>query len=391
MVTNSLQLSAFRTMFQTMVDTAIISNAEGLILYSNPAIYTLLGYAVEDIIGKNLSILMPSYYGQRHSQYMKNYLDTKESKVIGTGRKVMAKAKNGDLRPCWLSLSEFKHEGKSYFAGILSDISDVERANQELETINSSLELTVQQRTNELKEALQQAKELNTLKSQFMTLTSHEFKTPLATILSSAILIEKHGQKWNNLNSNQQKHISRIKQSVGVLNSIIEDFLNIERAERDIVQTKFSSFSPDDLIEEAVTIIQLQAKKGQKIDVVQQGPIDVVTTDYQLTLQIVLNLLSNALKYSYENQTINLSYHSRDNALQISVCDQGRGISEKDKTHIFDRFFRASNVQAEKGTGIGLHISKKHAELLGGKLSFESELNKGSCFNLTLPKNQDNE
>ena len=376
---------AFETILNTTLEAVITSDKKGDIVYINEATTKLFGYEKEELIGSSVKKLMPSYHSRQHDSHMSNYRETKNAKVIGKGRKVTAKKKNGDLFTCWLGLSELDVDGEHYFTAIMSDISELEKANQELESLNKSLEIQVARRTNELKGALKKANELNELKSKFLTLASHEFKTPLATILSSAILIKKYDEPVNLLNEKQQKHIHRIQNSVDLLTSILEEFINIEKIELNKIEKQYTTFSLNEVIEEAVELIDVQKKEGQSIEVNYRTEPRPITSDAHLVLYILLNLLSNAVKYSKENQPIYIEYNESPTEINIAVIDNGIGIPEANQKHIFERFFRADNAKSQKGTGIGLHIAKKYAQLLGGDIHFQSRYNNGSHFNFILP------
>ena len=234
-----------------------------------------------------------------------------------------------------------------------------------------------------LRNALKKERELGELKSRFVSMASHEFRTPLTSILSSVDLIRLHGDRGNL--AGQQKHISRVKSSVRNLTMILDDFLSLEKLESGVIQlhpkpTQFVDFIAD-LIEE----VSLIAKEGQEILHDHQGDPNV-EIDEQLLKNILLNLLSNAIKYSSTNKSITIQSGKKKNFLFIHVIDQGIGIPHKEQQEMFTRFFRASNAANIQGTGLGLTIVKRYVDLMDGSISFTSEPNEGSTFTLELPQ-----
>ena len=378
----------FETILDTVIEAVITTDERGIILFANKATTNLFGYTTSELIGKDIKLLMPAYHQIRHNNYMKAYLQTKKAKVIGKGRKVHAKKKNGDLFACWIGISDFSINNNIYFTGVLSDISKLEKTQQELEQLNKSLEEKVKKRTRELKTALEKAKELNDLKSKFLTLASHEFKTPLATILSSAILIKKHGDTNANINEKQLKHIERIKRSVNLMDSILSDFINFERIEKNKIHLHYKQFNLLELIQEAVQISQSQITEKQTLELDSNNDHLTIYSDYRICLYVLINLLSNASKFSPPESTIKIKVQESNSNFSISISDQGIGIPEENQKHIFDRFYRADNAEDVKGTGLGLSIAKSYAKLLKGDLNFKSRIGKGSSFKFTIPKTE---
>ena len=275
---------------------------------------------------------------------------------------------------------------------------------QEIQTLNTELEERVDKRTMQLAEAikklektnrslqeaqleirkaLQKEKELNELKSRFVTIASHEFRTPLATVLSSASLIGKY--KNTEDDDKRQKHVDRIKSAVSNLTSILNDFLSISRIEEGKIYNVPSSFNLEVFCLEITEELQGFVKDGQQIQYQHFGAQKTVNLDKQLMKNILLNLLSNASKYSAENKLIYFTTETKNGALTITVKDEGIGIPEADKVHLFDPFFRAQNVTNIQGTGLGLNIVKKYVDIMGGTLRYESALDQGTTFIVNFP------
>jgi signal transduction histidine kinase len=215
------------------------------------------------------------------------------------------------------------------------------------------------------------------MKSRFVSMASHEFRTPLSTILSSASLVAKYTQAEEQ--EKRDKHIQRIKSSVNNLTDILNEFLSLGKIEDGKIIASPVSCNLKELLEGIAAEMQAHAKSGQEIIFSYTGN-EMAYLDASLLRNAVINLLSNAIKFSPENKAIQLTGISEDNQLTISVKDNGIGISEEDQQHLFERFFRANNAVNIQGTGLGLHIVAKYIELLGGEIEYASELEKGTEF-----------
>lgn len=226
--------------------------------------------------------------------------------------------------------------------------------------------------------ALQKERELNELKSRFVSMASHEFRTPLATILSSLTLIERYNKDGDE--EKRAKHIARIKSSVGNLVSILNDFLSMDKLEEGMITNRPEKFDLTKLCQDIREEMQVMAKQGQIITYRHYGAATEVVLDEQLLRNILINLLSNAVKYSDEGKVVSFETVLRDNQLELTVTDQGIGIPIEDQQHVFSTFFRANNVTNIQGTGLGLNIVKKYLDLMGGQINFVSEPQKGSIF-----------
>jgi|GEM_PF-4761441 signal transduction histidine kinase len=269
-------------------------------------------------------------------------------------------------------------------------------AEESILLLNKNLEQKVEQRTEKLKTALlelekskqelndtlDKEKELNEMKSRFVSMASHEFKTPLSTILSSASLISKYENKESH--ANRDKHVQRIKNSVEHLNSLLEEFLSLGRLETGRLAIERSQFDLQDFLRDIIEEVNVIKKPGQRLQLVESGTT-TFSTDKRLLKNILLNILSNAIKFSSDRGNILLQVKNTGNELFISVKDDGIGISEEDKQYLFSTFFRGANVTNIQGTGLGLHIVKRYIDLLNGVIALESELNNGTIISITLP------
>ena len=520
-------------------DGIIIINHQGIIELINDAACTLFDYQIHELIGKNISMLMENQHASQHDQYLKNYLNTGIKKIIGIGREVEGKKKDGTVFPVRLSISEAQLHDRIVFTGIIHDLTEEKKAEEALraekekaqmyfdlantitivlnnkgaiqlvnrkgtETIgyfeeeligkywwdffvldsqkvkyfkkaltngsyseldffenkilaksgqsivvswrispiiehsnkltglicsgvditqqrefenkikglNADLEVRVNQRTEELADAVNQLldvnkqlqheikerkigennlrkafkkeKDLNELKSRFVSMASHEFRTPLSTILSSADLIEAYRQA--DQQEKREKHINRIKSSVTNLTSILNDFLSLSKLEEGQTDLKVSEIKIIDFISQVLDEIKSLLKSGQQITFNQDELMNhVFQTDKGILKNILFNLVSNAIKYSPVDSEIQIKVTSNKNKLDVSIKDNGIGIPIEEQGYLFTRFFRAHNAENIQGTGLGLNIVKRYIEILKGTIHFESQENKGSTFYFSIP------
>lgn len=382
----------------------------------NQATAQLFGYSVEEMTGQNVSLLMPPARKKEHDGYINNYLQTGQAKIIGIGREVTGVKKNGTTFPLRLSISEVNYGQQRAFAGILHDLTlekayeeEIKKLNMELEervidrteelaqAINKLLltnkrlqheieervlaEEAIREKERELRKAYEKERELNRLKSRFVSMASHEFRTPLSSILSSADLIEAYTEAEQQ--NKRERHTNRIKSAVSNLTGILNDFLSLSKLEEGKVQPKVSEFDLGNFCAEIVEDLQGMLKAEQCIELNDGLQGINVKLDKKMLKNILYNLLSNAIKYS--NDKIAFVVTPGPQNLRITIRDHGIGIPEEEQQHLFTRFFRAHNVENIQGTGLGLNIVKRYLDLLKGQISFESKQGEGSSFYLTIP------
>lgn len=408
-----------KSIVETAIDCIILIDASGTILMINRAGCKLFGYTSEELIGQNITLLMPSPHKEMHHTYVHNYLHTGVKKIIGLGREVDGLRKDGTLFPARLAVSEIIMDGTHYFTGIIHDLTEIKAVQNHILQLNHELEQLVIDRTielqdtvnllletnqqlnhsiekhktfemallatrDELRKSLEKEKELNTLKSRFVSMASHEFKTPLASILSSAALISRYEN--TDQAADRNRHVERIKSSVTHLNNILMDFLSITRLEEGQFVPVISKFLLEDVLNELSAEADQMLKKGQKLICrYELGHLEM-QTDKNILRNILYNLISNAIKYSDEGKTIQCDVRPIDNKkVIIQIRDEGVGIPLGDQKHIGSRFFRASNVINVPGTGLGLNIVIAYLHALKGELAFESEPGTGTTFTISLP------
>jgi two-component system sensor kinase FixL len=386
-----------KAIIQNAIDGIITIDERGRIESINPAACKLFQYEAADVIGNNVSMLMPPPDREQHDEYISRYQRTGEPHIIGTGREVMGLKKNGLRFPFRLGVSEVQYSGRKIYTGFIHDLSREKEAEETLKEYAIHLEDLVEERTESLKKSMQalqmakeevslsleKEKELGQLKSRFVSMASHEFRTPLSAVQLSASLIDKYAEGFEN--SNISKHVGKIKNSVANLTTILNDFLSLEKLEAGKVEATFQSFDLVKLSEEITEELQLVAKQNQNIIYQHTGTVSMVTLDPNLVKNCVINLIGNAIKYSGENTFIEFNTEITSKTCVITVKDNGIGIPDTDQKHLFEAFFRAHNTGNIPGTGLGLNIVARYANLMHGKIDFKSEVNKGTLFTITFP------
>ena len=407
----------------TAIDGIITIDSKGIIESINQSAAKMFDYDQDDLIGKNVRVLMTYRDKDRHDAYISNYLETKIPKIIGIGREVFGLKKGGLEFPMRLAVSEIVLVDRIIFTGIIHDLSDMFQAREEILKLNKSLEKKVNERTYQLEEvvnhllkinkeyeneilerteaerrlieqeeqlkvALAREKELGELKSRFVSMASHEFRTPLATVLSSVSLIQKYEREDQQVN--RLKHIDRVKSAVANLTGILNDFLSLSKLEEGKTGITLSEINIIDLLEEVIDETR-GLLKNQQVITIKYSENDrescVLLTDRHMLKNIFFNMISNGIKYSDKDVLVYIA--CIDDVLILQFEDKGIGIPEPDQKYLFERFFRAGNVSNIQGTGLGLHIVKQYVGLLGGSIGFNSEYQKGTTFTIKLPIQKD--
>ena len=498
----------FKQVFESVAEAIVVSDSKGNIVSVNPRASDLLGYSMEEFTSMRIEDLVPEEYRSGHSEKRAEYYKSPKARVMGSGRELSAKLKDGSYLAVEISLNTFRHDGDMYAIALITDLAETKKISKKLSQLNQELEQGVARRTRELNKAVQALKEsqqlyvsmarnfpngtinvfdrdlkyifvegqelfkfgisskmligtsyierlspkiaprieeelkkvlsgeevtfeidhnaenyvlnavplydsqglvnqillvekniteqkksekeimrslekerqLNELKSRFVSMASHEFRTPLGTILSSISLVERYQENGDVEKGN--KHIQRIKNSVQTLTGILNDFLSLDKLEQGKVELRSEKFNIRELAEELCDELRTSARKELDLTFEHDGP-DMVRLDPQFTRIIMLNLMSNAIKYSKQSGKVYLGIHVNHH-IELMVKDDGIGIPEQDQQHLFERFFRAQNVTNIQGTGLGLNIVKRYVDMMGGNITFESSEGQGTSFKVRL-------
>ena len=368
----------FNLLSEGISEGIIVVNRKQEIVTNNSSTEEMFGYDKDELIGKTLDCIIPKRYHQNHSNHFSSFMEKSEKRKMGNGRDLSGLRKNGEEFPVEAGLNPFVLYGNTYVMALVTDITDRKNYTQHLER-------TVQERTKQLTDALEKEKELNELKTRFLSLVSHEFKTPLSSILTSVTLLSKY--KETEQQEKRDKHVEIIKSKVRQLDTILNDFLSVERLELGKVNYVVEDFPLSRVINEVVYDANMLLKNGQQIRYPDNIDEIVIKFDEKTLALALSNLLQNAIKYSPEDSTIKILFTIEKEFLVLSVIDRGIGIPDEQQKFIFDRYFRAENALLNQGTGIGLSISKQHLSNLDATLTFESQENIGSTFTIQIPNN----
>jgi len=404
------ELVHITSLFENATEGFVVTNSKGSIILVNPSACRMFEYEAEELIGQKIEILVPTQYQKRHVKLRDDFYNDPRNRVMGHGRDLHGLKKSGINFPVEVSLSTYLESGERYVIAFIIDIThrkeieksmvrqqeQLEHVSNEMRRLNAELEAKVEERTiilkealqrleqsqEELSEALDKERQLNEIKSRFVSMASHEFRTPLSTVLSSASLLTKYKDAEDQ--PKRERHIEKIKASVKQLNDILEDFLSLGKLDEGKVAVSVNEFSLNDLIQDVIDEMKGLAKDKQKI-VYSMNYGELIATDKKLLRNVLINLISNAIKFSGEDSSVWVNSNVNNGTVNISVKDEGIGISDDDQIHLFSSFFRGKNVLNIQGTGLGLHIVKRYMDLLDGEVHLESQLGKGTTITIKIP------
>jgi PAS domain S-box-containing protein len=385
-------------LFMYATEGIVVTNKAGELVKVNPAAEKMFGYGKGELLGKKVEILVPSRYNHRHEKHRDNFSHNPHARSMGAGLDLYGLRKDGKEFPVEISLSPYTSDENSYVIGFVIDITLRKQAEERLKNYSLELEKQVEKRTlimseaieelektrDELNRALGKEKELSELKSRFVSMASHEFRTPLATVLSSLSLVQKYGEQGNK--EKQTKHMMRIKTSITHLTDILNDMLSISKLEEGAISVSRESFDIKEFIIELIREMRPVCKNGQLLNYEHVTGKTIVNLDKKILRHIMFNLISNAIKFSPESKPIDITSLINGDKVILTVKDNGIGISKEDQNHLFERFFRAQNASNIQGTGLGLNIVAKYVEVLDGTVECESELDTGTQFRITFFK-----
>lgn len=383
--------------FKYTTEGIFVVDESGEIIRANPSAEKIFGYTENALTGKRIEELIPARYRGAHSGHRQRFHEEARARSMGLGMDLYGLRQDGTEFPVEISLSPYSDNNRNFVIAFVIDISVRKEAEMRLIAYKDELEKEVEERTldlrntiqsletikNDLDEALKREQELGSMKSRFVSIASHEFRTPLATIMSSLSLVEKYG----NLNEieKRDRHIHRIKTAVRNLTEILNDFLSLNRLEEGKVVIAAEAFRVDILMEEVYNQMIPLMKKNQVILRAHSGPI-MFKSDPRLITNILINLLSNAIKFSGNGKAIRLFSSTEHHQLVLKVKDEGIGIPAAERKRVFERFYRMSNAGEIQGTGLGLSIVSHYVSLLQGTVTFESTENAGTEFTVSIPQ-----
>ena len=398
-------------LFEHSTEGIILTEGKGPVVLVNPAAERMFGYAADEIIGQPIERLIPQRYQTNHIKLREGFYNNPQNRVMGHGRDLYGRKKNGLEFPVEVSLSFYRKDDQLFVIAFIVDITrrknteeeiqeqqkELQRMATTLRDLNRDLEQKVEERTTilkealqkleksqiEIQEALQKEKQLNEIKSRFMSIASHEFRTPLSTVLSSASLLSKYSTGEDQ--PKRERHIEKIKSSVRSLNGILEDFLSLGKLEEGKISIHTEEFDVQEFIFSIVEEMNPLLRTNQHLSVDHKG-FSKAVSDKRLIKNILINLITNAIKFSDEGSTVQLNVSAAEDVISFEVIDRGIGIPKDEFEHLFSSFYRARNAVNIQGTGLGLHIVKRYLELLQGEIQVETEVGKGSKFSIQIPQ-----
>ncbi|WP_161971773.1 PAS domain S-box protein [Algoriphagus kandeliae] len=359
-----------RTVIQNALDAVVTVNKEGLVTGWNPQAESIFGWKAKEVMGRLMTEnIIPINYREAHTNGMKNYLKTGHGPVLNQRFEITAMHKSGREFPIEIAIIPLKVSREETFTAFIRDITLQKSAREDLE------------------KNLQKERDLSELKSRFVSMTSHEFRTPLTTIKQNVDLIEFTIEKKSpEIRPEFDKYFERITSEIGRVSSLMNDMLLLGKIEAGKVNVTIRSVNLLTLAKDIISKLSVGREDQRTIQLEIKGLEREIYADLSLMDHILTNLLTNSLKYSEgkPNPVLTLNFENLSE-LKISVRDFGIGIPEKDQKSLFSSFYRATNVKNIQGSGLGLSIVKEFVTMHQGTIELESEVNKGSEFIIKIP------
>jgi PAS domain S-box-containing protein len=382
-------------LFLYATEGILITNERGEIIKINPSAERLFKYESGELLGKKIEVLIPPRFS-KHQKYREDYNEHPHARSMGVGIDLYGLKKDGTEVSVEISLSPYTTGEGKFVVAFIVDTTLRKQAEERMKNYSAELEKQVKNRTMILEEAihelektkkdlhnaLQKERELNELKTRFVSMASHEFRTPLTTMMSSLSLVTKYGEQ--NDKENQSKHVTKIKTSINNLTDILNDFLSVSKLEEGKLENMPEEIQVKSFVAEVISEMKSMATQGQVLSHTHTGN-EIACIDKKFLKNVLFNLISNAIKFSPVNGVVDVACHVSNSFIKITVKDNGIGISEADQKHLFERFFRGNNATHIQGTGLGLNIVAKYAELMNGTIDVESKENDGTTFTLIVP------
>jgi PAS domain S-box-containing protein len=382
-------------LFLYATEGILVTDAQGQIVRVNPSAARLFGYETEELLGKKVEILIPPRFGGVHTGHRENYSRNPHARSMGVGLELSGLKKDGSEFPVEISLSPYKNGTESFVIAFIIDGTLRKQAEERLKHYSEDLEKQVKDRTlvfreaikelkktkTELYDALEKERELNEMKSRFVSMASHEFRTPLTTMLSSLSLIPMYHER--NDTENLSRHVDKVENSIGTMTDILNDFLSVSKLEEGKVENVPEEFDIKAFVSGIVSEMQTLTTQAHEL-VHEHTGAEMVLLDPKLLKNILLNLISNAIKFSPEGGRVTVAVTVND-GVQVTVADQGIGISTADQQHLSERFFRGHNATHIQGTGLGLNIVTSYVKLMRGDVRIESKEQEGTSVTILLP------
>jgi PAS domain S-box-containing protein len=359
--------------FSTSLESIITTDSHGAILSVNQATEQMFGWPESELVGQNISILMPPEMGPQYIANLKSYLHTGETSMIGGSREADVLTRDGHLLPVHIAIGHTKLPGQDLFVSFIADISQRKQ----------------KEREQELMQARDKAEQVAAARTIFVSNMSHEIRTPMNAILGfTDILLTKELKP-----EQQHKHLTTIRGAAHSLLRLLNDILDTAKLEKGKMELSVEPFAITELLDAVQSTLWIQAQSKQislRLDVVPTLADWYLGDDVRLR-QVLINLVGNAIKFTEKGEvTLHVGLGKQEGWMHFAVRDTGIGIAPERLAHIFDAFTQAdaSTTRRFGGTGLGTTISKQLVELMGGRIEVSSTLGQGSCFEFELPISQ---
>jgi PAS domain S-box-containing protein len=376
----------FRELLEAAPDAIIEVDRDGRIALLNRVTEKMFGYTREELLGRNVDLLIPSNLRAAHMNHRADYWDRPQTRTMGSGLKLEAERRDGTRFPVEISLSPVKFEDGFRVTAIIRDISERKEADDRLRAVQEEYTRHLSEANVKLEERNQQVERANRLKSEFLASMSHELRTPLHTIIGFSELLAE--QLEGPLNDKQKRFVGHVHKDSMHLLELINDILDLSKIEAGRLELRCEVFDAAAVAREAVSSIRAQAEaKSIAVETQVEEPLTLYADRVRLK-QILLNLLSNAVKFTPEGGKVRVEGTIRGEDVELSVIDTGVGIAKEDQASVFDKFYQVGNTTkgVREGTGLGLAITQHLISEHGGSIRVESQPGHGSSFTFTIPR-----
>ncbi|MDQ6886205.1 MAG: PAS domain-containing sensor histidine kinase [Gemmatimonadota bacterium] len=356
----------FAGIFSISVDAIVSCDESQHIILFNPGAEQIFGYAADEVIGQPLDMLIPEHSRAGHQAHVRAFGHSDiAARRMGERGEIAGRRKSGEVFPAEASISRLMHDGGMIYTAVLRDVSERKRAEQERSRL------------------LEVAQHATRAREELLGVVSHDLRNPLSAI---AMCVSALAESLPETDSGVGYMIDTIARSAELMNRLIQDLLDSAAIESGRVSMELTSQSPDRLIQEALTLLAPIAAERDILLIADVQPVlPLVRADRERVLQVLSNLVSNAVKFTPPGGRITLRAEQDAGMVRFGVADTGSGIPSEDVPHLFDRFWHARRAAHERGTGLGLFIVKGLVEAHGGRVRMESTPGQGSTFSFTLP------
>ncbi len=343
------------SIIENVNDALIVIRENGLIEKVNPACSRIFGYSEEELLGRNVSMLMPEYERRHHHSYLSNYKKTGKKKIIGVGREIECRASNGNEFPADLSVSEFEYQGQRYFCGIIRDITE--------------------------------RRQMDRMRDEFVSTVNHELRTPLSSVYGAICIL--HEKSLYQLDFQGRRLVDIAMVASNQLSRLVDDILDLEKIAHGKLEFSFETRDLLSLTQDIVDNHQpLALQNNVSLRVEAKMGNSTVRVDPYRFHQALANLLSNACKFApARDEVLIIISILNDNIARVSVQDNGPGIPDDFQPRVFEKFAQAdgSNTRSPGSSGLGLAITKALVEGMGGEVAFRSSPSTGTVFHIDMP------